>query len=86
MTLIKKRDVPDYLRDRRELHLCKPVTHPDAATLPIIQPEAIIQIPSEFVQDYSGEHSIPGASMKPTPETTGSFGPQTPVVSKSARL
>jgi hypothetical protein len=80
MTLIKKRDVPDYLRDRRELHLCKPATQPDAATLPIVQSDAITQIPSEFVQDYSGEHTIPGASMRPTPDSTGSFGPQTPVV------
>jgi hypothetical protein len=78
MSNIGKSDVKNHLspRFRTKIHLCDPVSEPDATGFSAPEAEAIQTNPLSFSEDFVGEHSSSGTALAQTTPTMGSFGPQ----------
>jgi hypothetical protein len=87
MSLTKRSDVKNHLspRFRTKIHLCEPVSQPDATGYSVPEPDTIKANPSTFVQDFVAEHSSPSVTAAAGDHLPGSFRPEAPAVSKSAR-
>ena len=87
MSQIRQSDVKNHLspRFRTKIHLCDPASQPDATGYSVAEPDAIKTDPSTFAQDFVAEHSLSGAAAAPGDHLPGSFRPEAPAVSKSAR-
>jgi hypothetical protein len=87
MSLIKQSDVKNHLspRFRTKVHLRQPESQPDATGFSAAEPDAINATASSFTEDFVAEHSAPDAAAAPGDHLPGSFRPDTPTVSKSAR-
>jgi hypothetical protein len=87
MSFIDKSDVKNHLspRLRTKIHLCVPVSQPDATGCSVAEKDAIAASPSNFAQDFVAEHSSSGVAVAPPTPVTGSVGPPAAKVSKSAR-
>jgi len=87
MSLTKQSDVKNHLspRFRTKLHLCEPVSQPDATGYSVPEPDAIKATPSTFAQDFVAEHSSPRVTAASGDHLPGSFRPEAPAVWKSAR-
>ncbi len=85
MSLIKKSDVKNHLspRDLTKIHLCRPLSQPDATGYSVAEPDAINANPSDFAADFVTEHSSSGTSLSPADPKTGSTYAQAPAVSKN---
>jgi len=87
MSLIKGSDVKNHLspRFRTKIHLCEPVSQPDATGYSVPEPDVIKATPSTFAQDFVAEHSLSGAAAAPADPVTGSIRFHVPTAPKSAR-
>ena len=87
MSLIKQSDVENHLSPQicSKIHLCAPVSQPDATGYSVPETEAGKADLPNFVQDFVAEHSSSGAAAKPGDHLPGSFRPEAPKVSKSAQ-
>ena len=87
MSLIKQSDVENQLspQSRTKIHLCAPVSQPDATGYSVPESDASNANLPNFVQDFVAEHSSSGAAAKPGDHLPGSFRPEAPAVSKSAQ-
>jgi hypothetical protein len=87
MSLIKKSDVKNHLsaRYRKEVHLDKPASRPDAVGFSKAEPGARKANPSDFAKDFQAEHSFSGSALAPSDPLTGSIGPQVPAASQRAQ-
>jgi len=87
MSQIRQSDVKNHLspRFRTKIHLCDPASQPDATGYSVPEPDAIKGAPLTFVQDFVAEHSSPSITAAPGDHFPGSFRPEAPAVSKSAR-
>jgi hypothetical protein len=87
MSLINRSDVKNHLspRFRTEIHLCDPVSQPDATGYSVPEPDAIKAGPSTFAQDFVAEHSSPSVTAAQGAHLPGSFRLEAPAVSKSAQ-
>ena len=67
MSLIKQSDVKNHLspRYRTKIHLCQPVSQPDATGYSVGEPDIIKANPSNFAADFVAEHSSPGVAATP---------------------
>lgn len=85
MSLIKKSDVKNHLspRYRTKIHLCQPVSQPDATGYSVAEPDIIRANQSNFAADFVAEHSSPGVAATPGGHLPGSFHPETPTVAKN---
>jgi hypothetical protein len=79
--------VKDQLSPRfhTKIHLCDPVSQPDASGYSAPEPDAINANPSTFVQDFVAEHSSSGAAVAPADPVIGSIRLLVPTASKSAQ-
>ena len=86
MSLIKKSDVKNQLSPefRTKIHLCEPVSRPDATGDTVAEADAIPANPSQFSEDIVAGHSSSGLAIVPTDEVTGSI-PQAPATSESVQ-
>ena len=87
MSLTKKSDVKNHLsaRHRREIHLYRPVSQPDATGFSLAEQGTIEPVLSDFTEDFVAEHSSSDIPLEPADQLTHSVSSQTPKVSKSAR-
>ena len=87
MSQIRQSDVKNHLspRFRTKIHLCDPVSQPDATGYSVPEPDAIEADPSTFAQDFMAEHSISVAGVAPVDAVTGSIQIHVAPASKSAR-
>ena len=87
MSLIKQSDVKNHLspRYRTKIHLCQPVSQPDATGYSVAELGTIEANPLGFADDFIAEHSSSGLAFAPTDPVTGSIRPQAPAASKSVR-
>jgi hypothetical protein len=87
MSLIEKSDVKDQLspRDSTKIHLCEPVSQPDATGFSEAEPEATQSKPTVFAKDFVAEHSTAGAAVTPNDRVTVSNGPKAMANKKSAQ-
>ena len=90
MSLIKPSDGNNHPspQNRAKIHLCQPVSQPDATGYSAAQPDPVAETSPAFAQDFVAEHSSPGAAAAPGDHLPGSFRPETPTaptVPKSAR-
>jgi hypothetical protein len=87
MSLIKKSDVKNHLspRYRTKIHLCRPLSQPDATGYSVAEPDAIKTNPSDFTTDFVAEHSSSATSPVPVDLVTGSIRPRASTGSKSAQ-
>jgi len=87
VSLVKQADVKNDLSppDRAKIHLCPPVSQPDATGYSVAEPDAIQANPSSFAEDLVAEHSSSSIVQVPDAPLTGSFSPQAPAASKSVR-
>ncbi len=87
MSLMKQSDMKNHLspRFRTKIHLCQPESQPDATGFSVVESDTINATASSFTEDFVAEHSVPGAAAAPGGHLPGSFRPETPQVSKSAR-
>jgi hypothetical protein len=86
MSNIRQSDVKNHLspRFRAKIHLCDPVSQPDATGFSGAEPDATA-IPSGFAKDFLAEHSSPGAAVVSAGKSAISTEPQTATKSKSAQ-
>jgi len=87
MSLIKKSDAENHLSPQvcSKIHLCEPVSQPDATGYSVPETDAVKVDPPDFVQDFVAEHSSSDAAVEPGDHLPGSFRPEAPKVSKSAK-
>ena len=87
MSQIRQSDVKNHLspRFRTKIHLCDPITQPDATGHSVPEADAIQANSSTFAQDFVAEHSSPSVTAAPGDHLPGSFRPEAPAVSKSAQ-
>jgi hypothetical protein len=87
MSIIEKRDVKNHLslRHSRDIHLCEPLSQPDATGYSVIEADAARANPSGFADDYSAEHTIAATPATPGADFADPTKPQAPETSKSAR-
>jgi hypothetical protein len=87
MSLIGKSDVKNHLspRFRTEIHLCNPVSQPDATGYSVAEAVAIHATVLSFTEDFVAEHSVPRVAAAPGDHLPGSFHPEPLTVSKSAQ-
>ena len=85
MSLIKKSDAENHLSPQvcSKIHLCEPVSQPDATGYSVAEPDIIKANPSNFTADFVAEHSSLRVAATPGGHLPGSFHPETPTVSKS---
>jgi len=86
MSLVKRSDVkkPLSLNFRTKIHLCVPESQPDATGFSGAESDTDKADVAGFAADFVVEHSSPGATA-PTDHLPGSFRPEVPKVSKSAK-
>jgi hypothetical protein len=87
MSLIKQSEAENNLSPQicSKIHLCAPVSQPDATGYSVPEMEAGKADLPNFVQDFVAEHSSSDAAAKPGDPVPGSFRPEAPKVSKSAQ-
>jgi hypothetical protein len=87
MSQFRQSDVKNHLspRFRTKIHLCDPVSPPNATGNSVPVPDAIQANSSNFAQDFVAEHSSPGAAVAPTDPVTGPIRLHVATASKSAR-
>jgi hypothetical protein len=87
MSQIRQSDVKNHLspRFRTKIHLCDPVSPPDATGYSVPEPDAIETNPTTFARDFVAEHSSPSEAATPGDHLPGSFRPEAPAVSKSTQ-
>ena len=87
MSQIRQSDVKNHLspRFRTKIHLCDPVSQPDATGYSVAEPDAIQANPATFAEDFVAEHSSPSEAASPGDHLPGSFRPEAPAASKSAQ-
>ena len=87
MSLVKENDVKDPLfpRDSTKIHLCEPVSQPDATGFSGAEPETIEANPSGFPEDFVAEHSSSGSAVAQDNSLISSFGSQAQAASKRVR-
>jgi hypothetical protein len=87
MSPIKRNDVKDSLHPPflTKIHLCEPVSQPDATGYSVAEPDTIKANPSGFAEDFVAAHSSSGLAVVPADPVTGSIYPQAPAASKSVR-
>ena len=72
MSQVRKSDAKNHLPPRfhTKIHLCDPLSQPDATGYSVSEPDAIKADPSAFAQDFVAEHSSSGAAppiLSPVP-------------------
>jgi hypothetical protein len=87
MTIIEKRDVKNHLslRHSRDIHLCEPLSQPDATGYSLAEADAARANPSAFADDYSAEHTTAAMPETPAADLADSTETPAPEISKSAR-
>jgi hypothetical protein len=87
MSLVKRSDVKDHLsvRDSTKIHLCEPVSQPDATGFSGVEADASLANPSDFAKDFVAEHSSSGTAAAQGNRLISSFGSQEPAKSKSVQ-
>ena len=85
MSQISQSDVKDHLslRFRTKIHLCDPVSQPDATGYSVPETDDIKAAPSTFAQDFVVEHSLSGATTAPVDRVAGSIRLLVPTPSES---
>ena len=88
MSLINQSDEENHPSPQicSKIHLCAPVSQPDATGYSVPETDAGKADPPNFVQDFVAEHSSSDAAAKPGEPLPGSFRPEAPKVSKSAQV
>jgi hypothetical protein len=88
MSLVKRSDVKNHLspRFRTKIHLCEPVSQPDATGFSSAEPEPTSPQPAEFADDFIGEHSSPAAPGDQSRQVQVAVGLQAPSTTKSAHV
>jgi hypothetical protein len=84
MSLIKRSDVKNHPSPshRTKIHLCPPLSEPDATGCSVAEPDASEADPSGFAEDFVAEHS---SSIAPAHWVADSGSPQAPAGSKRAQ-
>jgi hypothetical protein len=87
MSQIRQSDVKNQLSPRfhTKIHLCDPVSQPDATGYSAPGADAIKATPPTFVQDFVAEHSSSGAAVAQADPVTGSIHLHVAAASKSAQ-
>jgi hypothetical protein len=87
MSPSKRSDVRNHLHSPflTKIHLCPPVSQPDATGYSVAELGTIEANPLGFADDFIAEHSSSGLAFAPTDPVTGSIRPQAPAASKSVR-
>jgi hypothetical protein len=87
MSLIKQSDVKNHLSPqfRTKIHLCHPVSQPDATGYSVAETDAVQANASAFARDFVAEHSASGAAIAPPNPVAGSTSHKAPALSKSAQ-
>jgi hypothetical protein len=87
MSQIRQSDVKNNLSPRfhTKIHLCDPVSQPDATGYSVAEPNPIKAGPATFAQDFVAEHSSSGAAVAPFDPVTGSIGIHVAKTSNSAQ-
>ena len=87
MSQIRQSDVKNHLSPRfhTKIHLCDPVSQPDATGYSAPEPDAIQADPSIFARDFIAEHSFSGAAAAPADAVAGSIRLHLPTASKSTQ-
>ena len=88
MSLVKGSDVKNHLslKFRTEIHLCPPESQADATGFSGAECDTDKANVSGFAFDFVAEHSSPRGDAAPADHLPGSFQPEVPEVSKSARV
>jgi hypothetical protein len=87
MSEISQSDGKNHLSPRfhTKIHLCDPVSQPDATGCSVPKPDAVKADPSTFAQDFVAEHSLSGAATAPANPIIGSIRLLVPTASKRAQ-
>jgi hypothetical protein len=87
MSQIRQSDAKDHLPPRfhTKIHLCDPVSQPDATGYSVPEPDAIKADPSAFARDFVAEHSSSGAAVAAADPVTGSIRIHVAMASKNAQ-
>jgi hypothetical protein len=87
MSQIRQSDVKNHLSPRfhTKIHLCDPVSQPDATGYSVPELDAIRADLPTFAQDFVAEHSSSGAAVAPADPVTGSIRLHVATASKSAQ-
>jgi hypothetical protein len=87
MSQIRQSDGKNHLPPRfhTKIHLCDPVSQPDATGYSMSEPDAIKAGPSNFARDFIAEHSSSGAAAAATDPVTGSIRIHVAMASKNAQ-
>jgi len=87
MTLIKERDAEHHPSPQlnTKIHLCPPVSQPDATGYSVVETDAVKADPSHFAEDFVAEHSTSGVPVATPGPVTGSVGPPATKDPKSAK-
>jgi hypothetical protein len=87
MSPIKSNDVKNHMHPPflTKIHLCEPVSQPDATGYSVVEPDTIKANPSGFAEDFFTEHSSSSLAVAPTDPVTGSIRPQARAACKSVR-
>lgn len=84
MNLIKKCDVKNHPSPshRTKIHLCPPLSGPDATAYSVAEPDASKADPSGFAEDSAAEHS---SSIAPADRVADSSSAQPPAGPESVQ-
>jgi hypothetical protein len=87
MSQIRQSDVKNQPSPRfhTKIHLCDPVSQPDATGYSVPETDAIKADSSTFAQDFVAEHSAPGTAAAPVDPVTGSICLHVTTASKSSQ-
>jgi len=91
MSIINRTDVKNHMRPPflTKIHLCPPErppeSQPDATGFSEPEPDGMNAQSSGFAADFVAEHSSPNSSVAPGRHLPGSFHPEAPAASKSAK-
>ncbi len=87
MSLVEKSDVKDHLSPdfRTKIHLCQPISQPDATGFSEEESDAIKDNPPTFSNDFTAEHSSVATPVASTDLLSDSTDPQLLAASKSAQ-
>ena len=87
MSLIETSDVKNHPSPRicSKIHLCEPLSQPDATGFSAPETETTEADPSSFAEDFVAEHSEPDATAASSDHLPGSFHPEASAASKSAK-
>jgi hypothetical protein len=72
-------------RFHTKIHLCDPVSQPDATGYSVPEPDAIKADPSAFARDFVAEHSSSSAAVAAADPVTGSVRIHMAMASKNAQ-